>query len=77
MDTDAKPIVYVLAGPNGAGKTTFANLFLPTFAECRELLDGSTFPPTRVIEIVDGREQVFDYDKWNLIKQQGKEVQSD
>jgi len=199
MDTDAKPIIYVLAGPNGAGKTTFANSFLPTFAECREFLnadliaaglapfapetqsvraselllrrmeeltakglsfsfettlaarsyqssighwrslgyqvflvylwlpsvelaiqrvakrvregghdipetvirrrysrglrnlldlylpivstvwvfDGSTFPPTRVIEIVDGGEQVFDYNKWNLIKQQGKEVQGD
>jgi hypothetical protein len=42
-----------------------------------EFLDGSTFPPTRVIEIVDGGEQVFDYNKWNLIKQQGKEVQGD
>ncbi len=41
------------------------------------VFDGSTFPPTRVVEVVSGREQVFDDKNRKLIMKQGKEVQSD
>lgn len=40
MDEPLQPTIYILAGPNGAGKTTFANVFLPTFANCREFLNA-------------------------------------
>src|SRR6185436_1622269 len=35
-----QPDLYVVAGANGAGKSTFARLFLPEYADCRELVNA-------------------------------------
>ncbi len=40
MSERRQPNLYVLAGPNGAGKSTFARLFLPDYADCKELVNA-------------------------------------
>jgi predicted AAA+ superfamily ATPase len=50
-----RPNLYIVAGPNGAGKSTFARLFLPDYADCRELANFF-----RIYEAILDSSLVFD-----------------
>ena len=40
MNSNNKPILYIIAGPNGAGKTTASFSVLPTLLSCREFVNA-------------------------------------